>query len=81
MTIDPDRAMRDALASIAPEAVLDDLAPDDDLQEVLDLDSMDFLNFLIALAKGTGVEIPEADYRLVRTYGGCRSYLLEHAGT
>ena len=74
-----EQAMRDALASIAPEADLQDLAPDDDLQETLDLDSMDFLNFLIAVAQSTGVEIPESDYHLVRTYGGCRSYLEQHA--
>ncbi len=40
---------------------------------------MDFLNFLIALAQTTGVEIPESDYHLVRTYAGCRSYVIEHA--
>ena len=40
---------------------------------------MDFLNFLIALAKSTGVEIPESDYHLVRTYAGCRDYLARHA--
>ena len=78
MTTDPDAAIRAALASIAPEADLDALAPDDDLQETLDLDSMDFLNFLIALAQATGVQIPETDYQLVRTYAGCRSYLVAH---
>ena len=78
MTTDPDRAIRSALASIAPEADFDDLAPDVDLQETLDLDSMDFLNFLIALSQATGVQIPETDYQLVRTYAGCRDYLVRH---
>jgi acyl carrier protein len=77
--MDARTAMRDALATIAPEADLDDLAPDDDLQEALDLDSMDFLNFLIAVAKSTGVEIPESDYHLVRTYSGCHDYLVQHS--
>jgi acyl carrier protein len=77
MPVDPDAAMRAALAAIAPEANLDDVDPDEDLQEALDLDSMDFLNFLIAIAQSTGIEIPESDYHLVRTYAGCRSYL-EH---
>ena len=76
--LDPDTVMRDALATIAPEADLDDVAPDEDLQEALDLDSMDFLNFLIAIAKSTGVNIPESDYHLVRTREGCRDYLLRH---
>jgi len=79
MTIDPETAMRDALATIAPEADLDDVAPDEDLADALDLDSMDFLNFLIALSKSTGVEIPESDSHLVRTRAGCRDYLLRHA--
>ena len=81
MTLAPEVARRDALATIAPEADLDDVAPDDDLQEALDLDSMDFLNFLIALAQSTGVEIPESDYHLVHTYEGCRDYLARHAVT
>ena len=80
MPQDPESAMRAALAAIAPEADLDDVAPDDDLQEALDLDSMDFLNFLIAVAQSTGVEIPESDYHLVRTFAGCRDYLHQHAG-
>jgi acyl carrier protein len=75
MTFDAATAMREALATIAPEADLDVLAPDDDLQEALDLDSMDFLNFLIAIEKSTGVEIPESDYQLVHTYAGCHNYL------
>jgi acyl carrier protein len=78
MTMDPAAAIRAALAVIAPEADVESLAPADDLQEVLDLDSMDFLNFLIGLARETGVEIPESDYQLVRTYGGCLGYLADH---
>ncbi len=79
MSIDPDDAIKRALAQIAPEADLDLLTPEDELPEALDLDSMDFLNFLIALAHTTGVEIPERDYAQVRSYGGCRDYLLRHA--
>jgi len=79
MPLDPDAAMRAALAAIAPEADLVDVGPDEDLQEALDLDSMDFLNFLIALAESTGVEIPESDYHLVHTYAGCRDYLARRA--
>jgi len=74
-TVDPDAAIRRALAQVAPEADLTVLAADTDLQEELDLDSIDFLNFLIALAHETGVEIPEADAHLVRTFGDCSRYL------
>lgn len=50
------------LESVAPEADFDDIAPDEDVREALDIDSFDFLNVLIALNEQTGVEIPEADY-------------------
>jgi acyl carrier protein len=75
VTIDVDTALRTALTRIAPEADLDGLPGDADLQEELDLDSMDFLNFLIALSELTGVEIPEADASQVRTFVDCAAYV------
>jgi acyl carrier protein len=75
VTIDIDSAVRTALTRIAPEADFGELAGDADLQDELDLDSMDFLNFLIALSDLTGVEIPESDYGQVRTFAGCVSYV------
>lgn len=50
------------LAGIAPEADLSTVGEAEDLREALDLDSMDFLNFVIGLSQGCGVSIPEADY-------------------
>ena len=50
------------LEDVAPEADFDEIEPDEDIREVLDIDSFDFLNVLIALNDETGVEIPEADY-------------------
>jgi acyl carrier protein len=73
--MDATTAIRNALAGIAPEADLDGLPPEADLQEELDLDSMDFLNFLIALGEQTGVHVPESDYAQVRTLGGCVAYI------
>ena len=79
MSFDPETVMREALATIAPEADLETVEPDEDLTDALDLDSMDFLNFLIAISKATGVEIPESDSHLVRTRAGCRDYLIRHS--
>ncbi len=79
--IDAEEAVRKALAAVAPEADLDTLARDADLQEELDLDSMDFLNFLIALADLTGVHVPESEYAHVRTLDGCRAYVTARRGT
>ncbi|MFO7632979.1 MAG: phosphopantetheine-binding protein [Caldilinea sp.] len=64
------------LRGLAPEADLDDLRPHDDIRETLEIDSFDFLNFLIALNKEVGVEIPEKDYGKVNTMENLSGYLL-----
>jgi acyl carrier protein len=63
------------LLDVAPEASAADIDPAAPIQEQLDIDSMDFLDFLTALAEETGVEVPERDYALVATVDGCVSYL------
>lgn len=65
----------DALAGIAPEADLSMVGDDEDLREALDLDSMDFLNFVIALSQKTGRKIPEADTPQLYTMKGLVAYL------
>lgn len=72
--------VRRALAAVAPEADLDALPSEASLRDELDLDSMDFLGFVIALHKALGVEIPEADYGKLATLDGCVAYLEAKAG-
>ncbi len=64
-----------SLSGIAPEADLDHLAPDADLRDELDLDSMDFLNFVVGVHDRTGVEIPERDYAKLLTLDACIRYV------
>ena len=64
------------LRGLAPEADLGDLRPHDDIRETLEIDSFDFLNFLIALNKEVGVEVPEKDYGKVSTLEALTSYVL-----
>lgn len=64
-----------ALGGVAPEADLGSLRPDVGFREQFDIDSMDFLNFVIALHKQLGVEIPEKDYPKLATLRGCVDYL------
>ena len=45
------------------------------LRDQLDIDSMDFLNFVIAMNERTGIEIPESDYGELATLTGCVTYL------
>ncbi len=68
--------MRSVLRQIAPEADLDDVEPDEGIREALDLDSIDFLNFVIGIHDRTGIEIPERDYPELATLGGCVDYLI-----
>ena len=69
------RLIRSTLRQVAPEADLDDVGPDETLQEALDLDSIDFLNFVSGLSDATGTEIPERDYPQMSTLEGCVAYL------
>lgn len=64
------------LGTIAPEADLAALDPSVSLRDQLDIDSMDFLNFAIALHHEFGVDIPEADYPKLMTLDGAAAYLL-----
>lgn len=75
MTHDARDAVRHVLHEVAPEVDLDELGPDDTLREALDLDSIDFLHFVVGLHEATGVEIPERDYPHVSTLAGCIGYL------
>lgn len=61
------------LKRIAPE--LEDVQPAKPLRDQVDLDSMDWLNFLVALNERLKIEIPEADYRKLGTLEQIVSYL------
>jgi acyl carrier protein len=69
------QAIFDALRQIAPEADLQKIRLDENLREALDIDSFDFLNFLIGLHERLGVEIPEADYGRLATLSALIQYL------
>jgi acyl carrier protein len=68
------------LGSIAPEADLSQVDPDVALRDQLDVDSIDFLNFIIGLHNELNVEIPEADYPELGTLNNCVAYLKRLAG-
>lgn len=63
------------LRGIAPEADPAALDPDADLRDQLDIDSMDFLNFVLGLHEAFGVEIPERDYPQMSSLDACVGYL------
>jgi len=63
------------LSGIVPELDPRSLKPSVSLRDQLDVDSMDFLNFLIALHQEFGVDVPESDSGKLGTIDACVDYL------
>lgn len=63
------------LKTVAPELEENELAADKPLQDQVDLDSMDWLNFLVGLHERLKIEIPESDYARLRTLNDLLEYL------
>jgi acyl carrier protein len=63
------------LKRIAPEFEESELQAERPLREQIDLDSMDWLNFLVALHERLQVEIPESDYVRLGTLDQTIDYL------
>ena len=70
--------MREVLHQVAPDVDLGEVGPEETMAEALDLDSLDFLNFMIGLHERTGIEIPELDYPQLATVERCAAYLVAH---
>jgi acyl carrier protein len=71
------RLVLDALVSVAPELDEASLAPDKSFREQLDMDSMDFLNYLIALHEALKIDIPESDYTQLTSINSAIGYLVK----
>ncbi|AYE96606.1 phosphopantetheine-binding protein [Mycobacterium paragordonae] len=67
------------LTTIAPEVDADEITDDDLLRDQVDLDSMDWLNFLLGIHKRFNVDIPESDYATLRTLSDVVGYVETHA--
>jgi acyl carrier protein len=68
-------AVRTALHEVAPDGDLDALPDDANLQETLELDSLDFLRLVELLSEATGVRIDEEDYPKLATMAGATAWL------
>jgi acyl carrier protein len=73
--IDIRKVVQEELNNIAPEIDLATIDPAADLREALDIDSMDFLNFVTAIHRRLHVDIPEPDYPKLVTLDGAVKYL------
>jgi len=65
----------DLLTEIAPDVESASVIPGIDFRDQFDFDSMDTLNFAIALNRDLGIEVPEADYAQLASLDRCLAYL------
>lgn len=69
------------LTSIAPEVEPEEIEDHTLLRDQVDLDSMDWLNFLVGIHKRFSVDIPESDYQKLRTVADLVGYVERHTMT
>lgn len=67
------------LTAIAPEVEPGDIQDEVLLRDQVDLDSMDWLNFLVGIHKQLHVDIPESDYASLRTLADVVRYVTQRS--
>ncbi len=65
------------VTEIAPDVDPATVIPGVDFRDQFDFDSMDTLNFAIALHRELGVDVPEADYSKLASLDKCAAYLAD----
>ena len=65
----------DILSDIAPDENLDDIVDETNFRDQLELDSMDFLDIVMELRKRHRVQIPEEDYGNLASMHSTVTYL------
>jgi acyl carrier protein len=73
--VDIRKVLHEELNNIAPEIDMGAVDPAADLREALDIDSMDFLNFITAIHNRLGIDIPEIDYPKLVTLDKANAYI------
>ncbi len=69
------RAVYATIESIAPDADVRRIRPDQPLRQQIDLDSMDWLNVIAGLNARLSIEIPESDYGRLASLNSMVSYV------
>lgn len=73
------RRVLQLLTEVAPDVDPATVVPGVNFRDQFDFDSMDTLNFAIALNRELGVEVPEADYAQLASLDKCVEYLIARA--
>ena len=77
---DLEQAGTRALVSVAPEIEFLQLKSDVPLRDQIDIDSMDFLRFVMEIHTRLGVDVPEADYQQLASLDSAVNYLAGKLG-
>jgi acyl carrier protein len=64
------------LKKIAPDTMPEALKPDENYREILDIDSFDALQFIVAIDEMLGINIPEEDYGKINTIQNLVNYIV-----
>jgi acyl carrier protein len=67
----------DCLKSVAPEADVGRLDAHRSFHDQLDIDSIDYLNFVLAIEERLGTRIAEIDYPKLSSLQGALAYLAD----
>ncbi|MER6610384.1 acyl carrier protein [Streptomyces sp. NPDC000927] len=73
--------IKQILTDVVPGADISALSPDEDFRVALEMDSLDFLNFVERLSGRTGLTLPEKDYPSLTTLSGCADYVASRTST
>jgi acyl carrier protein len=65
----------DVLRQVAPEADLQTLDPDRSFRDQFGIDSIDYLNMIMAIEEKLKLRIAECDYPKLSSLKGCMAYL------
>lgn len=65
----------EVLAEVAPETRSLELDPGQSFRDQIDLDSVDYLRYVLGLEEKFGLKVPEVDYPKLSSLNGSLSYL------
>ena len=67
----------EALQSVAPDIDTAGIDEHSNFRDQYEIDSVDFLNFVLALERRLAISIAEADYPSLSSLAGCLRYLAD----
>jgi len=69
------QSILEALAEAAPGSDVSSINPAINFRDQIEIDSIDFLNFVLLLEKKLDLKVPEIDYPKLSSLDGCLSFL------